>query len=342
MKVGAIEIPADFRTLLPFFVARGPTMGGISGGRTSALMHVLALAANADDKYIGVFANTGKEHAQTLVFLDALGRATARPLRWVEFRPPQHLGEGAKNARFAAVDFATASRDGTPFVAFLETLAAFRRVHKNLGPITPGPNMRVCTAYMKVRTMYKFSVEHFGREHDKFIGLCADEPHRVGRIRGQDTAAVTHRTPLSDAGITHADVLDFWRHAPFDLEIPEYLGNCNKCFLKDEADIARSFYEEPEDGQWWLDLQDRFGDFRKGKTPMRVVFAEAAVRMEHIVAPLSRGQEPECPSGFDPYRWKLLLRQEKRRAKHGAPAFSCACESAQLLGTSEDTPTLEE
>lgn len=34
--------------------------------------------------------------------------------------------------------------------------------------------------------------------------------------------------------------------------------------------------------------------------------------------------------GFDAYRWKLLTRQEERRHKHGAPAFSCACEASQL------------
>lgn len=89
-------------------------------------------------------------------------------------------------------------------------------------------------------------------------------------------------------------------------------------------------YEEPEDVQWWLDLQLRYGDFRRGGTSMRTIWGEAATRMQIIRPAVVAGREPELPEGFDPRRWKLLVRQEKRRLVDGPSSFSCACEAAQL------------
>lgn len=331
--VGSIRVPPRFAALAHHFTAQDITVGGVSGGRTSALMHVLALLANPDDTlYQGGYANTGKEHEGTLTFLDRLQKATGRPLRWLEFRKPATFGARPREARYATVDHATASRNGQPFVDFLETLAEFRATHKGEGPVAPNPVQRICTAYMKVKPMAQYSLSIAPSGFDKFIGLRADEPRRVARISAADTSTVTHRTPLADAGITKADVLAFWAAQDFDLEIPEYLGNCNKCFLKDEADIAQSYWEEPGDGQWWLDIQDRFGNFRGNRNaPMRLVFAEAAVRMTIIRPAVAAGQAPELPPGFDPRRFTLLVRQERKRLVEGPTGFSCACEASQAF-----------
>lgn len=332
----SIVIPAALMAKLPHFVATEPTIGGISGGRTSALMHVLSLAANrGNGLYRGVYANTGKEHERTLVFLKRLQEATEAPLTWVEFRPPERLGMAPKHSRTEEVTFETAARAGQPFEDFLETLAAYRREAKDADPIAPHAIMRVCTAYMKVRTQARWSIQQVGAQYTSSVGLRFDEPRRVKRLLSQATANVAYACPLSDAGITKADVLAFWSAQTFDLDIPEYLGNCNKCFLKDEADIAQSYYEEPEDGDWWLAIQNRYGDFKRGGTSMRTIFAEAKVRMEVIRPAVRAWKEPQRPADFDPYRWRLLVKQETKRREDGPSLFSCACESA-LLGVEEE------
>jgi 3'-phosphoadenosine 5'-phosphosulfate sulfotransferase (PAPS reductase)/FAD synthetase len=329
--VGRIRIPQKFADLAPHFKVRWPTMAGVSGGRTSGLMHVLALLANGEDpNYVALFANTGKEHEKTLDFVQAIAEATERPFRWIEVRKPAVYGAPPKDLRVEEVVYETASRNGEPLRAVLETMRDYRAVHKGMGPAVPTARGRTCTAYAKIRAMHRWCLENVGKEYDKFIGLRADEPERVGRIRNRDRAGVFHYTPLADAGITKADVLDFWKYQDFDLDIPEHMGNCTMCFLKDEADLARVAYERPEDATWWLSLQAEFGQFRASdRVPMAQISMEAGVRLEIIAPAVARGEMPDKPTTFDERRWRLLVTQERRRLKEKS-SFSCACESVQL------------
>lgn len=332
MKVGTLTLPPALEAKLPFFRTTRRTLGGISGGRTSALMHVLTLAANGPDApYIGLFSNTGREHPATLDFLRDLEAATERPLVWTEFVPPPVWGQAPRYARVREVTYDTASRDGTPFVDFLETLAQFRRQQKDLPPTAPGHKHRLCTAYLKIRTMHRWALSQGFEDYDKFVGLRADEPDRVSTLASHDRGGVAHFTPLSRAGLTKADVLAFWAAQPFDLQIPEHLGNCTACFLKDEADLAQVLYEEPiADAAWWIRVQEAYGSFRRSRRSYAEVLAEAPVRLEVVRPALARGETPVCPEGFSPRRFLLITRQEQRRLRTPSTGFSCACEGAQL------------
>ena len=336
MNVGSIQIPDKLMEVAHKFKTSGRTFGGVSGGRTSGLMHILSLAVNSDADYTALFANTGKEHDKTLVFLDNIQKHTGRPLVWLEFQKPETFGARPRESGFKVVDFESANRAGVPFVEFLEMLEEYRRVQKDEGPVAPHASMRICTAYMKVKVQHKYALSFEPSGYDKFVGLRADEPDRVRSLMNANTKKVESFCPLYDAGITKQDVLDFWKTQPFDLDIPEHLGNCNKCFLKDHADISQSYYEEPWDGQWWLDLQDRFGDFKRGDVSMRQLFSEAPVRLEVVRPAVMSGVIPECPQGFDPYRFKLIVRNEQRILKEGKKAFSCSCEAAQGFDDDSD------
>jgi hypothetical protein len=131
-------------------------------------------------------------------------------------------------------------------------------------------------------------------------------------------------------------VKQFWDEQPFKLEIPDISGNCTKCFLKDEGDLAQLMLEQPEDNQWWLDLQDKYGDFRQGGTSYRQILAEAPTRML-IRDALISGQTLVCPGGFDPRRFTLITRQEERLLREGRKAFACSCERVGIL----DVTTME-
>lgn len=358
MQIGNILIPERFIGTLPHFRVSGPTIGGISGGRTSALMHVLSLAANAGmpGLYRGVFANTGAEDVGTLTFLRNIDDGTGFPLVWVEYRQPKRLGDAPKASRYAIVTHATASRDKRPFEEYLNASRAYRREAKGIGPAALGAMRRLCTSYLKIRTMHKYAQSLWGEDgYDHMVGLRADEPERVGRLKGAYTS-VTMRTPLADAGITKADVLEFWSQQPFDLGIAEHRGNCTLCFLKDEADQATVMYELPEESDWWVHAQEVHGDWRAGKASTRTISVEAKVRIEVIRPAVADGATPNCPAWFEAeptwlaaakavagparaawtdrqwakYRWTLIVRQEERRLRAAPGAFSCACESAQV------------
>lgn len=235
MNVGTITIPDRFIPLLKFFRLTGPTAAGISGGRTSGLMHMMTLAANQDQLhwYLPCFANTGKEEERTLIFLKNMEEATQFPLHWLEFEKPVEFGAPPRFARTRQVDFQTAHRGMQIWYDFLGTLAEYRMKEKGEGPTAPAAMMRLCTAYMKLKTIHRFVRERWD-DYDYGVGLRADEPKRVKSLKGQERRDdVTFVVPLFTAGLVKQDIFSFWAEQPFDLNLPEYLGNCTMCLAGD-------------------------------------------------------------------------------------------------------------
>lgn len=284
-------IPSWCDRLLKHFEIDGPTGAGISGGRTSGMMHALTLAANPGaTEYQGCFANTGRENEVTLRFLYDIDRHSPRPLAWLEFRPPPVWGQAPRFAQTAVVNFETAHRGGRIFEDFLATLAAYRQQEKGEGPVAPHSTMRLCTSYMKLKTIHRWLEEWLDQPYMYRVGLRFDEPDRVDSLLRQSTARCDFECPLYEAGITRAMVNEFWAMQPFDLQLAEPYGNCSLCFLKDEADIATIMLDDEEEAKWWLDLQDRYGDFRRGQTSMRTIFAEAKMRVR-VIRPAVRAYQ---------------------------------------------------
>jgi hypothetical protein len=64
--------------------------------------------------------------------------------------------------------------------------------------------------------------------YETAIGIRADEFDRMSATAAKDRIIY----PLILAGVTKADVLGFWKKMPFDLDLPEHLGNCTWCWKK--------------------------------------------------------------------------------------------------------------
>lgn len=316
------------------------SMAGISGGRTSALMAYLLPRSTAL-----VFANTGREHSKTLDFLCRLEDDLQRPIVRVEFRAPRR-GEPPKNATFEIVTHQTLSRKGEPFTDFLLCLASFRAKHKGLGPIAPWAASRICTSYLKLKTKWKLA-EAWGwgkaDDYTDYVGLRADEPERVAGVRRRNAERGTdERALLADLGIVKGDkpgqhfgVLQFWEDMPYDLGIPEHLGNCIECFLKDEGDLALALDDSEALPEWAFSIEDQFGPMRRGgATSYRQVHAEAPFR-RRIRTALEDGLEPEREDGLPLKRHELLVKQERRRMKAGSAGFSCSCDAAPNIDDSQ-------
>lgn len=316
-----------------------PTFAGISGGRTSAMM-----AALLDDGITLSFQNTGREHDGTYVFLDRLQNLLGREIIWLEFRKPEIRGSAPKFARFEIVNYETADRKGRPFIEFMETIEEYRAT-KGLGPVAPYHRMRLCTAYMKSRVMRSWIASMGIDRFVTHVGLRSDEPDRVEKLHSESTSKRLFRTPLSSSGITKNDVMRFWDHQPFDLEIQDYEGNCTGCFLKDQADRSRAMMDPASDPGWWFSLQDRWPDFGGRDNPSyRQLAAEGPTRLriEKAIAAGDRDAvSVDRPQYMSPRRFRLVVIQERKRLDGFRQAFSCMCENAygdQILDSDEDEP----
>lgn len=228
-----------------------PTVVSFSGGRTSAYLLRLLLDAHGGtlppDCHV-VFANTGKENEATLRFVRDCALHWNVPIVWVEFRLfDMKLGE-PKKAGYAIVDFDTASRNGEPFEALIRS--------RNY---LPNPVARFCTVELKILRIADFMR---GLDHDEFevlIGLRADEPVRLAKLRADPsggTRGIERRAPLADLGVSRWDVGRYWQTAPFDLALPNVggvtmEGNCDLCFLKHSAIVMSLIAKNPAHAVWW-------------------------------------------------------------------------------------------
>jgi 3'-phosphoadenosine 5'-phosphosulfate sulfotransferase (PAPS reductase)/FAD synthetase len=223
------------------FTLDGPTCISFSGGRTSAYMLWLVLQANEGlpaEAHI-IFANTGKEAEATLRFVDDCSTRWGVPIIWTEYRSP---------GRAVVVDFESASRHGEPFDALIRD--------RNY---LPNPVARFCTVELKILRAVELMEGMGYEEHDNLVGIRADEPVRIAKIRANPsggTKGVDRRMPLAEVGISKWDVLRFWSQQPFDLglasvrgETPE--GNCDLCFLKHAKRIQSLIAQKPQRAVWW-------------------------------------------------------------------------------------------
>lgn len=218
-----------------------------SGGRTSAYLLWRILEANGGlpEQTKICFANTGKEAEATLRFVRECACRWQVPITWLEYRDDP--------AGFARVDFASASRQGEPF----EALIRKRRY-------LPNPVARICTGTLKIKTTHRFLRQGGWTDWDQYLGIRADEPRRVAKIRARgysgESAHETLCLPLADAGITVKDVGAFWKAQDFDLELLSVhgrtlAGNCDLCFLKSQGQRLALIRAQPEAARWWIRME---------------------------------------------------------------------------------------
>jgi 3'-phosphoadenosine 5'-phosphosulfate sulfotransferase (PAPS reductase)/FAD synthetase len=220
-----------------FLLPAGNVQIAFSGGRTSAFMLHEILMANGKlpDRAVTTFQNTGREMPETLDFVHEVGARWKVNIIWLEYLPAAPF--------FEIVNHNSASRDGEPFEALI-------RKKK----YTPNQQTRFCTVELKVRTAKRYLMSLGWKHWTSCLGLRADEPHRLNKPKPKDRW--TDWTPLAAAGVGKHHVTDFWSRQPFDLRLPNvkgkcWLGNCDGCFLKSEANIAAFTRDYPERAAWW-------------------------------------------------------------------------------------------
>lgn len=238
----------------PFKITE-PTVISFSGGRTSAYMLWRVLQSNnglPTDARV-CFANTGKEEEATLEFVHDCEKTWGIDIDWLEYRVDQ--------PRFEKVTFETASRNGEPFEALI-------RKKKYL----PNVVARFCTQELKVLTIDRYMKSIDMEDYMTMVGVRADEPRRVSKIRQQETKFC----PLADDGITEKDVWEFWDKHSFDLKLAKFSGasNCDLCFLKGGNILIGLVNQNPDRVVWWAEMEKVVGSkFRNDRPSYQEIMA---------------------------------------------------------------------
>jgi 3'-phosphoadenosine 5'-phosphosulfate sulfotransferase (PAPS reductase)/FAD synthetase len=231
----------------PYFIT-GLAAISFSGGRTSGYMLrkiVDAHGGTLPPDIIPIFANTGKEREDTLLFVHNFTAQWGIPVHWVEWR--------AEKPGFAVVDFASASRLGEPFGALIAKKG-----------MPPNWQARFCTQFLKVKAMTALmgSLGYAPRSYKEVIGLRHDEGHRVLKmLERNDKDGRQCVAPLAKARVTVVDVAAFWRAQPFDLGLRSGEGNCDLCFLKGKGLRKELIRQRPASAEWWIAQEQSVNGF---------------------------------------------------------------------------------
>jgi len=215
----------------------------MSGGRTSAYLteKVLELQAHGyygDVDFIITFANTGREHEKTLEFVNNCDKRWRNlydnKVVWLE----AVVHDGRVPCSHKEVDFDSADRNGN---VFEEVVAKYGLPNGNFLHCTRELKENPILSYMKSlgeQVGHTVDGELVKATYETWIGIRADEPKRLNGSRSGKQEKVF---PLADFHPFNNEtdlrtfkwgVLDFWEDMPFDLDLPEHLGNCVDCHKK--------------------------------------------------------------------------------------------------------------
>lgn len=223
----------------------------VSGGRTSSYMAKLLIERHGKENLLFVFANTGKENNETLDFIRDCSIHWGISVNWVEADVNPEKGIGTN---YKMVTYETASRNGEPFVA----------VNQKYG--IPNKSFPHCTRELKEVPIRKFVKDICGDDYEMAIGIRADERTRLNMRRAEKEKWIY---PLVfDWPTTRQMVNDFWSRQPFQLGIPDYLGNCDLCWKKSQKKRLKIIEQFPEKADWWEreELKDEYVFDRDGYT----------------------------------------------------------------------------
>jgi 3'-phosphoadenosine 5'-phosphosulfate sulfotransferase (PAPS reductase)/FAD synthetase len=277
-----------------------------SGGKSSAYMTKMVLdwiRANRPDIPVSVtFANTGQEHEETLKFIERCDKEWGFGVVWLEAVVNPERGKGIG---FAIKDFDAASRNGEPFEAAIQKYGLFNKSYPN------------CTGRLKTEVMaeYHRSIGWKPGTYNFCVGIRADEIHRVSG-RSMDVGAIY---PLVDAGVTKDDVREWWMQQPFNLNIPEHLGNCVWCWKKSFRKLLTIAKDHPEAFAFPARMEAQYstcgGPRRDGQDRQARVFFRGNKSTEEILQMAQQPFEPFVDDKFIPY--------DEEMDEHGSCGDSC-------------------
>lgn len=218
-----------------------------SGGRTSAYLVYLMEQKRKNEGWDVdyVFMDTGAEHPKTYEFVRNVAEHFKISLTVLKAKVNPEKGKGNS---WQEISLDEMGWD-------LSTMRAHMAKYGNFTINRPN-----CTDRFKTIIFDKYKDDRYGKGKSlTWLGIRADEPNRIrftdetadmfGKRPKGNPQNIQYLASISPA--TKADVIKFWSNMPFDLELPEHLGNCVFCIKKSDAKLALAARDEPELYKEW-------------------------------------------------------------------------------------------
>lgn len=203
-----------------------------SGGRTSAylvyLMEQKRKNEGWDVEY--VFMDTGAEHPKTYEFVRNVVKYWGINLRCIRAVINPELGKGVS---YQLLETSDLGWDLSNFTAISI---------KHGTPCFKAPD---CTKLLKTRTYDKYCKDVFkSTPITTWLGIRVDESRR---LKPRDGVKYLAQIDWK----TKPEIVAWWERQSFDLNLPEWLGNCVFCIKKDVKKLALAAKQEPELAKQW-------------------------------------------------------------------------------------------
>jgi hypothetical protein len=231
-----------------------------SGGRTSAYM-LWWLFNYWEDRnnwnIVVVFANTGKEAPETLVFVHQCSIYWNIPIVWVEGvykdEAGNSLSEKGWKVSHRVVDYFTAAR-GKELTDGTFEMTPFEEMISLLGiPTTGAP---FCSDQLKRKVIESYLSSINFTDYYKALGIRIDEPKRINP-KYKEKQLLYPLVSLNQK--TKPEILYWWDLQNFNLTVDPDEGNCDGCWKKDLLTLCRNARKKPELYRWWQYITDKYG-----------------------------------------------------------------------------------
>lgn len=259
-----------------------------SGGRTSAYMLWFILNEwehRSEYEIKVVFANTGLEDSETLVFVHRCSIYFKVPIVWVEAR---HLDDNGKPfspkgwaVKHQVVDFFTAAKKpyhikdsftkkhltNPPYWKSDWSWTPFEEMISVLG--IPSTNAPTCSPQLKRKAIESYARSIGWKGYYTAIGIRYDEPKRIS------PAAKKRRliyVLAEDTVMAKYDILTWWKNHEFDLNVKTGFGNCDMCWKKSIKQLVSNAKTEPGRLDWWQHITDTYGNLNPRNTNLNPPF----------------------------------------------------------------------
>lgn len=254
-----------------------------SGGETSGYM-LYWILSNWSDKYDIkiVFANTGYENEETLVFVQKCSEYFNCEVVWVEavvwhgytwngkkyctnindlnrlkyiLKKRYKISEKVFNKKVIwndsgtthmVVDFLTASRLGEPFESVIQKYGI------------PNASTPHCNRELKLAPIKSYLRSIGWNKYYSAIGIRSDEIDRMNKDRVKKMILY----PLiSNQSMTKPKINFWWSQQPFRLKLKGYQGNCKACWKKSDAKLYTILKENPEHFDFIERMENKYSHY---------------------------------------------------------------------------------
>ena len=212
-----------------------------SGGETSGYMLYWCLLHWSDKFEIKVvFANTGKENEETLIFVKKCAEHFKCDVVWVE---AVFHKEYRKGTTHKIVNFETATRSKNLFEEMIKVYGIPNQAYPH------------CNRELKLAPIKSYMRFIGWKSYYTAIGIRNDE---VDRVNSRHNELKLLYPFVTEKPITKPHINFWWSNQPFRLELKGYEGNCKTCWKKSDLKLWTIAQETPEKFENFKNLEVKY------------------------------------------------------------------------------------